>query len=268
MDGQLAGGRHGATTMTLSWQKVRLSLRAAPAKVLRLWLTSSFLFLLPAGIAVAGLGAPPVLLALALLLALLWTAVGVSAMRDDGALALLRAFTSLESTNLRLRRPTAADAGAIVDTVDDEVVRANGWGPKHRESLVLTSHYPQVLLSSGNVVVADRDTDAVLGLLSFSAVDRPLGTAELGMWFGPGARGRGLGTELVTAATELAWLLGLTSVRLGTSSTNVAMRRAAERAGGDLVKQGPLQLPDGSTISSCWYLFRAPDPALRRSPSP
>jgi RimJ/RimL family protein N-acetyltransferase len=249
-------GRDRVAAVTLRWVRLQLSVRVAPGEVLATWLLGS-LFCLPMAFGLALADDSLGLVALAPLGGSLYALVFASTDLEDGASVLPRRVTSFESSRLRLRAPRADDATAISETIDDEVVRANGWLPAERRMILLATRHPQ-LLRAGFVVAADRETDVVLGVVLFSAIDPDMRTAHVGLWLGPTARGRGLGTELVSAATQLAWRLGLLSVRLATSSSNVAMRRCAEWAGGWLIEETPHRLSNGTIVSACQYVLMAP----------
>jgi RimJ/RimL family protein N-acetyltransferase len=60
----------------------------------------------------------------------------------------------------------------------------------------------------------------------------PPGLFELGVWLFAGTRGRGYGTEALTLITRFLFDdEGAHRVQLGTDTENMAMRRAAEKAG-------------------------------------
>lgn len=83
--------------------------------------------------------------------------------------------------------------------------------------------------------VADRETDALVANLALMHLDGPNpGTAEVGYWSHPDARGRGLMTEAVRAAVRHALDpdgAGLHRLSLRAASGNVASNRVAERSG-------------------------------------
>ena len=72
----------------------------------------------------------------------------------------------------------------------------------------------------------------VLGSVSLHSADAENGGAEIGYWVAPAARGRGVGTAALSAATRFAFgALGLHRVELFHALENVASCRLAERAG-------------------------------------
>ncbi len=73
---------------------------------------------------------------------------------------------------------------------------------------------------------------AVLGSVSLHSVDAEQGSAEVGYWVAPAARGRGVGTAALSAAARFAFgALGLHRVELFHAVENPASCRLAERAG-------------------------------------
>jgi len=85
--------------------------------------------------------------------------------------------------------------------------------------------------------VADPDTDACIGAFGLNDIDQSTGTAELGYWVHPGARGRGVATEAARLIVRHTLIpvddggLGLRRLTLRAAAQNVASQRVAERAG-------------------------------------
>ncbi|MFH9590706.1 GNAT family N-acetyltransferase [Streptomyces luteogriseus] len=95
-----------------------------------------------------------------------------------------------------------------------------------------------------------RDTGCYAGYLGFDH-DR----GEIGGTLAPDHRGQGLGAELFLAGMEFAHgHVGLSTVRAGTATANLACRRALERAG-FVPAPGPARhtLADGRVLDSVWY---------------
>jgi RimJ/RimL family protein N-acetyltransferase len=88
-------------------------------------------------------------------------------------------------------------------------------------------------------MIADPATDALLGTVSLMRLHE--GTAEVGYWSHPDARGRGVMTEAVRMACRHAVIdpddggLGLHRLYASAAADNVASRRVLERAGFTLV---------------------------------
>jgi ribosomal-protein-alanine N-acetyltransferase len=79
--------------------------------------------------------------------------------------------------------------------------------------------------------VLSRRDGAFLGTTMLFRFERD-GTAEIGFWLGPAARGRGLGAA--TIALTLRWgfeQLGLSRIEGLTATSNAACRAAMARAG-------------------------------------
>ncbi|MDX3725938.1 GNAT family N-acetyltransferase [Streptomyces caniscabiei] len=100
-----------------------------------------------------------------------------------------------------------------------------------------------------------RDTGRLAAYLEF---DHAKG--ETGGILAPDHRGQGLGVELFLSAAEFAHgHAGLPTVRAGTATTNLACRRALERA--DFVPTpGPARhtLPDGRELDTVWSRHDGP----------
>ena len=78
-----------------------------------------------------------------------------------------------------------------------------------------------------------RDAGGTLaGQVSVHLIDEMMGTAEMGYWLVPGARGRGIGTAAVDTASRFAFdLLGLARLDLFHAVENEASCRLAQRCG-------------------------------------
>jgi len=117
------------------------------------------------------------------------------------------------------------------------------------EGLALIVDEDEALAEGGDAgcVCAEFFTDAELvnvedsapGFGAYSAIDSDIGTgtAELGYWVHPGARGRGVATEAARLIVRHTLIpvddggLGLRRLTLRAAAQNVASQRVAERAG-------------------------------------
>jgi RimJ/RimL family protein N-acetyltransferase len=80
--------------------------------------------------------------------------------------------------------------------------------------------------------VVDLGSGALLGSLSLHRIDRAQGTAEIGYWTTPRARGKGVATAAVVAVCDWAFTaLGLDRIELLHAVENPASARIAEKAG-------------------------------------
>jgi RimJ/RimL family protein N-acetyltransferase len=88
-------------------------------------------------------------------------------------------------------------------------------------------------------LVEPGDHDVVLGGASLSNVDLERGTAAVGYWLAPGARGRGVATHAVRLLARWAFELGVARLELTCGPDNLASQRVAERCG--FVREGVLR---------------------------
>lgn len=98
-------------------------------------------------------------------------------------------------------------------------------------------------------VVVDADGE-ILGRVNISDIDRPTLT-ELGFRVAEHAQGRGVATQGVIAALDVAATRGVTSVKARVSTTNVASRRVLERCG--FRETGRAEAPDGAVETFIGY---------------
>ena len=113
--------------------------------------------------------------------------------------------------------------------------------------------------------LADPANDEAIGSVTLSDLDPVDGSAELGYWVHPDARGRGVMQESAWLAVRHALLdpedggLGLRLVRLRAAATNVASCRVAERVGfrSTGVEPAAHRLGDGTFVDRVRYQLRA-----------
>jgi RimJ/RimL family protein N-acetyltransferase len=110
----------------------------------------------------------------------------------------------------------------------------------------------------------------VVGVISTYTLDQ-LTTArcQIGFWIGPNGRGKGYGTEAVTAFVEHLHALGTRVIEASTAYTNEPAQRVVEKAGFTLVGGHAHTLPNGETIDGVDYVHVFPASViLRTEPSP
>lgn len=153
---------------------------------------------------------------------------------------------------LRLRPWADTDGPRLVEVANDERLRHFIPGsPLPTDLAAVPAYLTRVRLSvvTGQRLawcVADPESDLALGNVALFDLDPASGTAELGFWAHPAARGRGVIGE--AARTVADWALsaeglGLRRLHLQTAASNSASRRVAEQAGfthvGTLRKSAP-----------------------------
>lgn len=80
--------------------------------------------------------------------------------------------------------------------------------------------------------VAEAATGAAVGQVGLWLAELPQGRASAGYLVAPGARGRGLASDALTAVTAFAWSVpGLHRVQLFVEAWKLASVRTAERSG-------------------------------------
>jgi RimJ/RimL family protein N-acetyltransferase len=141
---------------------------------------------------------------------------------------------STRRLNLRLSR--ADDAAAILELMRDPAV--DQWNPAQSvidEQTAAGWCHDMADWTAGDHaswIIADPDADTALGVVSLHSIDRVQHDAEIGYRVLPQARGRGLATEAVAAATVWAFAhLSLVRIEIVHAVGNTASCRVAERAG-------------------------------------
>ena len=131
---------------------------------------------------------------------------------------------------------------AVVATADPEIPR---WTPIPSPNTAenVRAFLAEPLEGKVRLVIADPQTDELIGSVGIVAVDDARGEGEIGYWVAAEHRGRGVATRAVRLLA--GWALGergLKRVELQIDPDNVNSRRVAEKAGFafDGVREGRL----------------------------
>jgi RimJ/RimL family protein N-acetyltransferase len=114
--------------------------------------------------------------------------------------------------------------------------------------------------------ITEAGADAVLGVISLG--NRGAGSAEVGYWLAPGARGRGLATKALREACQFGFRTGRGSIQWQALAGNEASRRVAERIGFRLVGPVPRLINQRGRWKDGWIATllvgdaRMPEPAV------
>lgn len=150
---------------------------------------------------------------------------------------------TLHSDHCVLRPMRTSDVGAVVEACSDPVTRrfiATLPAPYTASDALAYIQSREEEHASGRGIywaVADPVSDRCIGAYAMMSVDRVNGTAELGYWIHPDARGRGVATAATRLAVRHAAIpeedggLGLRRLVLYAAASNVASHKVAERAG-------------------------------------
>jgi len=150
----------------------------------------------------------------------------------------------LETPRLRLRPWRTADGPRLVGAAGDAELRHFiPESPLPRDLAGVMGYLTRIQLAAADGArvawcVADRHTDRALGNVSFFELEGPdaRGTAQVGYWLHPDARGRGVMTEALRRVVDHGFTaapagLGLRRLFLLTAVSNTGSRRVAERSG-------------------------------------
>jgi RimJ/RimL family protein N-acetyltransferase len=117
---------------------------------------------------------------------------------------------------------------------DPEILLWNSSGSASREAVArfLRARADWSGGDHASWAVVDPATGELLGSVSLHSIDREQGTAEVGYWTAPAARGRGVAGRAVDAACRWAFaVLPVERIELLHAVENPASGRVAERAG-------------------------------------
>lgn len=163
--------------------------------------------------------------------------------------------------SLRTLRPLAAtDAQAYADGTTDPLVRRFGHLPEPEYTPELVTRITETLVPAGLdrgdlalLSIVDTD-DAFLG--SLVLFDITEGSAEVGFWIHPGARGHGHAAGALDLAARLASSSGLTALTARTETGNLASQRNLERSGFVLVDEAVGRTPSQDEVTLLHYRRR------------
>lgn len=145
--------------------------------------------------------------------------------------------------SLRLRALRESDLDRVVEAcADPETARWLGDLPQpyhrgHADELLLATGERMAEATGLDLVVADRDDDRLLGLVSLSEIGPHLGAGAVGYLTHPAERGRGVATEAVRLVVRHAVLaaedggLGLVRVFARAAADNAVSRSVLAGAG-------------------------------------
>ena len=149
----------------------------------------------------------------------------------------LREHPQIDTARLRLRAPKAADVDAVYTLFSNpDVMRYWSRGPMQRrseaEAYVRTQHENFARREAIGWIVADRDSDAMLGTCSLYDMQPRHLRSGIGYAVLPSQQQRGYATEAVRAATPWAFdTLHLHRLEADTHPDNEASARVLERLG-------------------------------------
>ena len=113
---------------------------------------------------------------------------------------------------LRLRRARDGDAARRTEACADPLTAhwlgdtPQPYDCMHAEAFLVAAAERRALGEALHLVAADSADDRLLGLVGLTSIDPVLGSAELGFWVHPDARGHGVATEATRLAIRHALL--------------------------------------------------------------
>jgi RimJ/RimL family protein N-acetyltransferase len=161
------------------------------------------------------------------------------------------------SERLILRPLELGDLDAFLASIDDEVLRRQGFAPDTMEQYRIG--FAQFVNQSYqgrpcNLAVHDRETNEFFGCYELYDFAPAGASAHLGWWLGAAARGRGMGFESLGLALHYAHTdVGIPRVIMGTTRDNARAVAQIERAGAVFTHEAPHTLPNGETIPAIWF---------------
>nr|WP_255495225.1 GNAT family N-acetyltransferase [Nocardia sp. GTS18] len=178
----------------------------------------------------------------------------VSGLVDKEVRARHHGLREVESERLLVRRPVPQDAVALAATIDAEMIAGNGWTEREARTMVksVRSGHPV----AGLFVFESRSDRALVGGATVHPSDNDPSSRTLGWWIGPRHRRAGYASEAVAALVEAIHDAGFATVEIGTSESNLAVRRICDKIGATEKYRRAQRLPNGSLVPSIWYEHR------------
>lgn len=138
---------------------------------------------------------------------------------------------------IRLRLACDADHPAVVEACQDPAIQRYTTVPDRYGDANAREFARQVALgfaegSALTLVIADPDSDALLGTIGLRRIPTDSGRWSVGYWVAPWARGRGVAAHAVRLLSRYGFeQLGATRIELWAEPENEPSLRVAERAG-------------------------------------
>ncbi|TDP38793.1 RimJ/RimL family protein N-acetyltransferase [Nocardia ignorata] len=178
----------------------------------------------------------------------------VSGLVDKEVKGRYHGLREVESERLLVRRPVPQDAIALAAAIDAEMLAGNGWTEREARTMVkaVRSGYPV----PGLLVFEARSDGALVGGATVHPSATDPSSRALGWWIGPRHRRAGYASEAVAALVAAIHDAGFTTVEIGTSESNLAVRRICDKIGATEKDRRAQRLPNGSLVPSIWYEHR------------
>ncbi len=172
-------------------------------------------------------------------------------------------FTDLgpiKGETLTIRPLTRSDLDDYVDSIDELVVQNNGWRAETLSSIrrwKLHSEEAAGLLTGNIAGIVPEQSQQVVGEVTAQTMQRPHDndprTVEVGIHVRSDYRGRGLGTEALTAAIDRLADIGWSRITIGCSQDNFSMIAVAVAVGGIEYHRGPFKMSNGEITDAVWF---------------
>jgi RimJ/RimL family protein N-acetyltransferase len=163
-------------------------------------------------------------------------------------------------SSICLRPIVRSDRDAFLASIDDEVCFWQGYGPKSIRGWQRAFRPIRFHVRHGGgrrsywLAVCDESSGAFVGQYAMHQVDLDESRTELGWWLAPEYRGLGLGTQSLRLALYHAHSnLGIATVRMGTTATNVRAIAQIRAAGATQTGVVDHKLPNGKLIPGLWF---------------
>jgi ribosomal-protein-alanine N-acetyltransferase len=172
----------------------------------------------------------------------------------------------IETSRLRLRQGLERDVEGLVAALNDWTVAQWLIRPPFPYSAEDARRFIQWTRAEdgvfgGRYVIADRQSDALLGVVSLEPADD---RAELGYWLRPAAQGRGYMKEAVAALLhEAAWTPGNVSTAFATTDPDNFASQAVLRGVGFSKSAERVRTVTNRRNSTILLLYEAPLNAYR-----
>ena len=163
------------------------------------------------------------------------------------------------SDRLELGPPHRRHANAFMSSIDEEVRHWQGYTDAEVDTwhtaFQLVTRTPPPPGCPRWLIATGRGDGGFTASYKLSSVSADGADAELGWWLAPEARGRGLGRESLAMVLDYVHdHLGVAAVWMGTGEANARAIAQIEAVGAAFDGYRPHELPNGSRVSSRWYV--------------
>ncbi len=207
---------------------------------------------------IAGLGGWPIIAVSTIALPLAWLIRWLVKFTEPVSDQPFSEVVCHHTDRLTIRSLRQSDAVHYAESLDDEMVRTNGWLAGQRKTSIASMATPNDAWRQCHLIACGKQDGQPVAFASVTNTS-PSGQWNIGFWVTPAHRGRGFAVEALTGVFQIVHESGIATAHIGTASDNAPMRAVIGRVGAEATGTRLHTLPDGTVIESNWYTHTVDD---------